>query len=60
MVGDRCNVIGCRSYADTDIVIDVSLTELRARYFPPEQRKKRIRVCNNHQKSIMIAWAKGE
>lgn len=60
MAGDRCAVIGCRSYADTDIVIERSVQWLRERYFPPEATKKRLRVCNNHQKSIMLTWARNE
>jgi hypothetical protein len=51
-------VIGCRNLAGATIVVDQGLTELRQKFFPPEAKKKRLRVCNKHQSLILHEWAK--
>jgi len=57
-VGDQCTVIGCRNLAGATLVVDQGLTELRQKFFPPEAKKKRLRVCNKHLSLILHEWAK--
>lgn len=57
-MADNCTVIGCRNLAGATLVVDQNLTELRKKFFPPEAKKKRLRVCNKHQALILHEWAK--